>query len=82
MAMPPRSMAVIDDSAPESFPIGVRAPETMTVPPIGTPLLVGPHLMAMFSVASGSVAWRMENQPSRSGYQVVTPLSSRLDQNR
>ena len=30
MANPPRSMAVKPASAPESFPIGVRAPATMT----------------------------------------------------
>src|SRR3954451_2564021 len=38
MAKPPRFIAVKLLSAPESFPIGVRAPATMTEPGIETPL--------------------------------------------
>ena len=36
MAKPPRSMAEKPASAPDSLPIGVRAPATMTEPGIGT----------------------------------------------
>src|SRR5271167_601716 len=37
MAKPPRSMALKLPNAPESFPMGVRAPATMTASAIPTP---------------------------------------------
>src|SRR3984885_14974438 len=37
MANPPRSMAVKPANAPESFPMGVRAPATMTASAIPAP---------------------------------------------
>src|SRR3954451_19650392 len=42
MAMPPRSCALRDASAPESLPIGVRAVETITEPGMGTPVRTAP----------------------------------------
>src|SRR5271154_4460004 len=56
MANPPRSMAVSPPNAPESFPMGVRAPATMTAsaipaPPVPAGLVTSrkPHLIGPLS---------------------------------